>query len=103
MMTPSDSRFDFDTDSELTEDLPIPLSDRGRYVALFDAAHQVVCSLTLWEHDNPGAVAAFLAWASTRSLQVTVRDRQGKEPCTAYEVEIPPPGRHWITVYARKV
>lgn len=95
----ADSRFD---PEEVTQDIPLPLSDANRYTALFDSARGVVCDLSLHEDLNPGAVAAFKAWATANGLTVATRTRDGRYPCVAYEVEIPPPDRHWIRVYSRE-
>lgn len=46
------------------------MSDRGRLLALYDAAALGDCTVAVWEHRRPGAADALRLWAGARNMPV---------------------------------
>ncbi len=59
-------------EDERTETMGSPPSRAARYMALFDAAAEASVWLDVLEYSNPGATDAFVHWAESRDLDVTI-------------------------------
>lgn len=76
------------------------LTEAQKLLAQFDAASLGDCSLMLWEHRRPGAIAALHAWVQLHGLTVEV-DRPRNDGLWAYHAKSTG-HHHEILVFSHK-